>query len=178
MPFQQRSPIVYAWERAAGQGQEFCKTITAKVARDNWTRVLKAIPHGVLVIRHYQNPVGVLASPIILRDLSFAWYGLSAKAHPTVEPTLTALCQTTLPSTDQPFGHQTLSFRSQPTSVVRFLAELNRHGNAALVEWRSIPRAVLMPLPVLARLYAELPKRSPWSNEVVNWISYAAERSA
>lgn len=85
MPFHQHSQVTYCWEHRIARGEEFCEPISAKDARDNWTRALLAVEHGVFIVRFHKRAVGILASPRILGDVLLKWAGLEAKPHPVID---------------------------------------------------------------------------------------------
>jgi len=178
MPFKQHSPVIYRWERLFAQGQEFYETVSAKVARDNWTRLLRAVAGGALEIQYHHRPIGIVVSPRILRDLAFKWRGLNAKPHTVVEKKLTGFCDSATSSATGEFHPVTLTVRHQPPSVITLLRDLEPQSGAVLITRRNAPCAILIPLTVLVRLQRELADHSMWGNQVAEWIRAAAEDSA
>ncbi len=174
MPFTRRRRQAYdsfSWEEKADRGEEFIETISSNLGFVHWTRVLRAVSKGgVLVIRCHGRPIAVVGSPQILRDVLLHWRGvIDTQQHAGIENELALLAASAAPARSLPLRPRLIGVRARPRLAV-FVRALTEQGGLAFVMRYRHAYACLIPLELLARFRDESRQRTPWTDEVLNWI--------
>ncbi len=173
MPFQRRHGAYdrYSWESKAEKGEEFVEPISSNGAFVHWTRALRAVSKGgVLVVRYHGKPRAVLTSPQILRDILFYWRGLiGTNVHPAVEQELTFLALSRLNPRLLPLRPRLIGVRAHPR-VAAFVCRLAEEGGLAFVMRYGRAYACLVPIELLTRFKTQAREPSGWTDQVLNWI--------
>ena len=166
--------LTTAWLAAAGSGDEFVAAINCQVFRASWHYALTATHEkGVLVVTRYAKPLGVVGSPVVLRDVLMEWRDLqSTSRHPETRRALEEII-TGLRPVRFPFAVVELGVDGRPSSMSQFFQDLAAHGKIALILWHKRVYAYAIPLTWLASYTAECgnpePKAREWLTQVLNW---------
>ncbi|MBI5651486.1 MAG: hypothetical protein HZC40_13745 [Chloroflexi bacterium] len=175
MPFAKRNHYLLPWELSARGEKEFAFPIQVCKLRDTWTRTLKTLDYGVLIVRRYTEPLVVVGAPRI-------WFNvLSARIahqpnlfHPLVYREIERALETAkrVPGAP-PFTPIRLSVRGLPDRLSDYLTYLNMNEVVVGVHpyRRAEANALVMPFTALKRFWSETENAYPseWANEMLDW---------
>jgi hypothetical protein len=173
MSFPKRAmPIQFAWEEAAGRGVEFIEPINSRNAVTYWPRIFRTLKEGsgVLIVRSYEQPTGIISSVAVLSDILLGWRKAPTTPHTYIENGLLRIAQVQIKNQFLPFRGVDLSVVNRPRSVSELLRQLDREGKVTIVRRWKNPAAFLVGIEILLRLRNARHKPSSWADEVASWV--------
>lgn len=173
MSFPKRAtPIQFPWEVAAWRGVEFIELINSRNAVIYWPRIFRTLKesHGVLIVRSYEQPTGIISSVAVLSDILMGWRNAPTTPHPQIENGLLRIAPVPIRNKRLPFQGTELLVVNRPRSVSEWLRQLDREGKVTLVRRWNMPVAFLVGIEILMHLRTERHTPSNWSDEVANWV--------